>query len=93
MDGKKKWEKGKKYGGDWKGHKDKKRTAYYQGGKVFVEGDTFPIKDDLKALGFKWDSERRTWWKLGKLDDLREDLEALGVEVQQNNKANSGRKV
>lgn len=51
MDGKKKWKKGKKYGGDWKG-KDKKRTAYYQGGKVFVEGDTYRLSLHLHSDHF-----------------------------------------
>jgi len=28
----------------------------------FVEGDTYPVKDQLKALGCRWDSTRRAWY-------------------------------
>jgi len=30
-------------------------------GKVIVFGDTFPVKDVLKQLGFKWDPMERVW--------------------------------
>jgi hypothetical protein len=30
--------------------------------KVLVKGDTYPIKDELKKLGFKWDSYEKAWY-------------------------------
>jgi hypothetical protein len=31
-------------------------------GKVVVSGDTYPVKDALKHLGFKWDPLERVWY-------------------------------
>jgi hypothetical protein len=31
-------------------------------GKVIVFGDTYPVKDALKSLGFKWDPAERVWY-------------------------------
>jgi hypothetical protein len=31
-------------------------------GKVVVFGDTFPVKEQLKALGLKWDPVERVWY-------------------------------
>ena len=33
-----------------------------KGGKVIVFGDTYPVKDALKQLGFKWDPVERVWY-------------------------------
>src|SRR5262245_54383006 len=30
--------------------------------RVVAAGDTYPHKETLKGLGFRWDSERRQWW-------------------------------
>jgi len=37
-------------------------TQHYQWQSV-VSGDTFGIKDDLKRLGFRWDSTDRVWFR------------------------------
>ena len=29
---------------------------------IWVDGDTYPYKNDLKALGFKWASEKKKWY-------------------------------
>lgn len=33
-----------------------------QGDRVYLFGDTFSIKDDLKRKGFRWDPDARGWW-------------------------------
>jgi hypothetical protein len=30
--------------------------------KIMLSGDTYPIKDELKKLGFKWDPVERAWY-------------------------------
>lgn len=29
--------------------------------RVAIGGNTFPVKDELKALGARWDAERKAW--------------------------------
>lgn len=29
---------------------------------VWVSGNTYPVKDSLKADGFKWSAKKRAWW-------------------------------
>jgi len=45
---------------------EKKYKAYKvkletKNGKTYVKGDTYPIKDQLKQLGFRWDSLEKSW--------------------------------
>lgn len=37
-------------------------TIRREGQRVYFEGNTFPIKDQIKALGGHWDGDRRAWW-------------------------------
>lgn len=37
-------------------------TIERQGQRVYLVGDTFAVKDQIKALGGHWDGERRAWW-------------------------------
>lgn len=30
---------------------------------IWVSGDTYPVKDQLKADGFRWSAKKRAWWK------------------------------
>ena len=32
------------------------------GSRLYVSGNTYPIKDQLKSIGCHWDGERRQWW-------------------------------
>lgn len=50
-------------------------------GKHVVTGETFPIKDKLKALGGRWDGERKGWWVPGAKAD-----EALAILVAEERK-------
>jgi ribonuclease BN (tRNA processing enzyme) len=36
--------------------------------KITVFGDTFPVKDQLKNLGFKWDPMERVWYAPANVD-------------------------
>lgn len=29
---------------------------------VWISGNTYPVKDSLKADGFKWSAKKRAWW-------------------------------
>lgn len=31
-------------------------------GRNYIVGNTFPVKDALRAEGFRWDAERKGWW-------------------------------
>ena len=38
--------------------------------RIYLVGDTFPAKDQIKSIGGHWDAERRAWWVgKGKLAD------------------------
>jgi hypothetical protein len=37
-----------------------------EGRRHYVCGETFPIKDAIKAAGCKWDADRRAWWPASK---------------------------
>jgi hypothetical protein len=32
------------------------------GSRVYVTGNTYPIKDQLRSAGCHWDGDRRQWW-------------------------------
>jgi len=49
-------------------------------GKVMLSGDTFPVKEELKKKGFKWDPLYKAWYKPERdvdLSRLLRELEAL----------------
>ena len=29
---------------------------------VWISGNTYPVRDSLKADGFKWSAKKRAWW-------------------------------
>jgi len=37
-------------------------TALFRGDDVFLSGDTYAIKDDLKRHKFRWDGQKRMWF-------------------------------
>lgn len=30
--------------------------------KIYLSGNTFPVKEALKSLGCRWDAERKSWY-------------------------------
>jgi hypothetical protein len=47
-------------------------------GKVFVTGKTFEVKDDLKAMGFRWNPRRKAWFVTeARWEDVEERVDAL----------------
>jgi len=30
--------------------------------RIEITGNTFAVKDQLKALGARWDAEKKVWW-------------------------------
>jgi hypothetical protein len=37
-------------------------TLDRQGTRIYLTGDTYPIRDRIKAIGGHWDGDRRAWW-------------------------------
>lgn len=37
-------------------------TIEQSGRRLYVAGNSFPIKDQLKSIGCKWDGETKQWW-------------------------------
>lgn len=42
-------------------------SVQHEGRRFYLVGNTFPIKDQLRSCGAKWDADRRAWWT-SKLD-------------------------
>lgn len=49
-----------------------------EGRRTYILGNTYPIKDQLRAAGCKWDSDRRAWWT-GKRETAEELIAKLGT--------------
>lgn len=55
------------------------------GGKVKVSGDTYHVKDTLKALGFRWNPLEKAWYadySDDRVFELQTKLDELGVQVE-----------
>jgi len=51
--------------------------------KIYVVGDTYHIKDELKKLGFKWDTTLKAWYKVNTdVSEVQREIESLGVKVE-----------
>jgi hypothetical protein len=50
-------------------------------GRVYVNGDTYHIKEQLKQLRYRWDPERKAWYKESDINVVKSELESLGVQV------------
>ena len=48
---------------------------------IGVEGNTYPIKEHLKALGFKWSRKNKRWYKF--CDDYRNEALKLAEKLSQ----------
>jgi hypothetical protein len=68
-------------------------TLQEDGRRVYVLGNTFPIKEQIKTAGGHWDGERKAWWiGAGKKADIQRAIagasaqpgkeEAYGGEVR-----------
>jgi hypothetical protein len=54
--------------------------------QLYIKGDTFEIKDKLRAAGYKWDSYEKEWVRNGvtleSLEAALNELRGLGAEVR-----------
>jgi hypothetical protein len=54
--------------------------------ELYVSGDTFDLKEKLKAAGYRWDSYEKEWVKKGvaleNLEAALAELRGLGAEVR-----------
>lgn len=53
-----------------------------QGRRYYITGNTYPIKDKIRAAGCKFDGDRKAWWT-GKKDVAEEIVSRLSDEVAQ----------
>lgn len=37
-------------------------TLQTEGRRTYITGNTYPVRDRLRALGAHWDGERKAWW-------------------------------
>ncbi|GAI70266.1 unnamed protein product, partial [marine sediment metagenome] len=37
---------------------------------IVALGNTYPIKEELKSLGFRWNAVNKVWYRLGEVTDL-----------------------
>ena len=49
--------------------------------KIWALKTPFESKDKLKERGYRWDTERKTWYKLFSIEDVNEEKEWLRSEV------------
>ena len=52
-------------------------TTLTEGRRTYLIGNTYGIRDEIRAAGGHWDADRRAWWigsGVGKQDDLRKLL-------------------
>lgn len=48
-------------------------TVTLSGTWLWISGDTYPLRDALKAIGCRWSGKRREWyWHAGLVSDIRE---------------------
>lgn len=45
-----------------------------ESGRLYLGGNTYPLRGEIKAMGGRWDAERKTWWVAV---DRRADAERL----------------
>jgi hypothetical protein len=51
--------------------------------RILVVGDTYHVKDKLKALGMKWDPVNKAWYMTsGDIDTLKTKIEQLGIQTE-----------
>jgi hypothetical protein len=74
---------------DWRERELGKKIVYVSigidGDKVVVSGNTYPVKEELKRLGFRWDPVEEVWYapvKAGLIGTVRRELSKIPeVEV------------
>lgn len=54
-----------------------------EGRRHYLAGNTYPIRDRLRAAGAKWDPDRRMWWTGKK--EVAEQIVAEAGQVQEQN--------
>ena len=64
-------------------------TIETEGRRHYLIGNTYPIKDRLRAAGAKWDGDRRAWWT-GKRE-LAEKLVGASTAVESGSRPSSER--
>jgi glutamyl-tRNA reductase len=50
-------------------------------GRTYVNGDTYHIREELKKLRYRWDPERKAWYKEASTEEVKGELESIGVQV------------
>lgn len=59
-------------------------TTVREGARIYVTGDTYAVKDQLKDLGCHWDSQRKGWWiGAAKANEIETFVEENGGGLEQ----------
>lgn len=53
-------------------------SIHIEGRRTYITGNTYPVRDRIRAIGAKWDATRQAWWT-GK----RAEAEALVAELNE----------
>lgn len=61
-------------------------TIEKQGRRIYLIGNTFPLKDRIKAMGGHWDGDRRAWWVGSEKADAVTTLLQGGAEQAEESK-------
>lgn len=59
-------------------------TLQAEGRRIYVAGNSFPIKDAIKSAGGHWDGGRKQWWiGAGKKEEIERAISATEAPVTQ----------
>lgn len=61
-------------------------TLSTEGRRTYITGNTYPIRDRIRAIGAHWDAERKAWWT-AKRDEAEKLIAKLGQPPQAESKA------
>lgn len=56
-----------------------------EGRRTYIVGNTYPIRDQIRAIGAHWDADRRAWWtaKRAEAEALVQQLSAGSASAEQ----------
>lgn len=56
-------------------------TLQTEGRRVYIIGNSFPIKEQIKSAGGHWDSDRKAWWiGAGKKEEIEKAISGAPAE-------------
>lgn len=68
-------------------------TLQVEKARIYFIGNTFPMKDKIKAIGGHWDGDRKAWWVGSAKADAAKKLVDGTASVSASENASDGKKV